>query len=538
MTVPSNIPLDPRQATLAKEIVALTNALLDFREALRPVNDEVLNEAFREILDDADRIVGEHARRPNAYIADDMANLRSLFARRNIPREDPDLGKIPSLTALRSARGALLADFDSILGEARNLGLVPSDPRSNLPAGMEIERAGREGQFAALEQRLRRIERDLESKIVPEGQHDEGHSLQQIGLVNFYVEAMRIELLLAKLETKAKDLIDLAGLWRAIEALGELTADFSATVEGLREKVTNTLKQATRSLWPSVRRAVGGLRILLASVRRQAQRNVSRTNVVGDRFRDFAAAPQMIVVPAGDFMMGSPDGEDESDDRERPQHKVTIKTPFAVSTSPITRGEFAAFVNDKNHKIEPGAWVWNGQKWENDPSKSWRDPGFLQEDDHPVVCVNWHDARDYVAWLKERSGGRTYRLLSEAEWEYCCRAGTTTPYSTGDRITPAQANFGRNSKGTTSVTTFPFNRWGLRDMHGNVWEWCDDNWHEDYKGDPPLDGSAWPGGDTSLRVLRGGSWSGGPRVLRSAYRDWNQPDDRDDISGFRVARTL
>jgi len=225
MTGPSNVPPDPRQAVLAKEIAALTHALQDFRDALRPVNDEVLNEAFREVLDDAERIVKEHARRPGAYIADDMANLRSLFARRNLPREDPDLGRIPSLTALRSARGALLADFDAILNEARNLGLVPGDQKFDLPAGIEIERAGREGQLAALEARLRRVERDLESKIAPEGRRDEGRSPQQIGLVNFYVEAMKIELLLAKLETRARDLVDLAGLSRAIGAIGALARD-------------------------------------------------------------------------------------------------------------------------------------------------------------------------------------------------------------------------------------------------------------------------------------------------------------------------
>jgi hypothetical protein len=150
----------------------------------------------------------------------------------------------------------------------------------------------------------------------------------------------------------------------------------------------------------------------------------------GARFRDFDAAPEMIVVPAGSFQMGSRDGE--GDDDERPQHKVAIRSDFAVGISPVTRGEFAAFISAANHKIELGAFVWNGREWKNDPSKSWRDPGFKQADDHPVVCVNWHDAQAYAAWLRERSGGKGYRLLSEAEWEYCCRAGTTSPYSTGD----------------------------------------------------------------------------------------------------------
>jgi formylglycine-generating enzyme required for sulfatase activity len=193
-----------------------------------------------------------------------------------------------------------------------------------------------------------------------------------------------------------------------------------------------------------------------------------RRHSPGERFRDFDGAPEMIVVPAGEFLMGSRDGEGRDD--EHPQHKVMIKRPFAVRITPVTRAEFAAFVGATNHKIEPGAFVWDGQQCKYDPTKSWRDPGFKQADDHPVVCVNWYDAQAYAAWLKERSGGKAYRLLSEAEWEYCCRAGTTSAYSTGEEITPEQANFGLNSEGTTPVSRFPTNPWGLHDMHGNVLE--------------------------------------------------------------------
>jgi formylglycine-generating enzyme required for sulfatase activity len=153
-----------------------------------------------------------------------------------------------------------------------------------------------------------------------------------------------------------------------------------------------------------------------------------------------------------------------------------------------------------------------------------------------VVCVNWYDAQAFAAWLRKRSGGKAYRLLSEAEWEYCCRAGTTSAYSTGDAITAGQANFGLNSDGTTPVSRFPPNPWGLRHMHGNVWEWCEDNWH--YSGNPPLDGSVWRGEDTSSRVLRGGSWDGGSLDLRSAYRYGFLPDIRGSNVGFWVARTL
>jgi formylglycine-generating enzyme required for sulfatase activity len=158
----------------------------------------------------------------------------------------------------------------------------------------------------------------------------------------------------------------------------------------------------------------------------------------------------------------------------------------------------------------------------------------------PVINVSWNDAKAYVAWLKQASG-KHYRLLSEAEWEYACRAGTTTRYAWGDDPpTPEQANFGRKVGKTTEVGIYPANPWGLYDMHGNVWEWVEDCWHDSYGG-APNDGSAWleeDGGDCGSRILRGGSWGNGPGVLRSANRDSVGPDDRGLIVGFRIARTL
>jgi hypothetical protein len=285
MTSASILPLDPKQGALVRELTALKNTLSDFQQALRPVNDEVLNEAFREIIKDADQIVGMHLPRPGVYIADDVANLRSLFVRRHIPREDPDLGNSPSLTALRSARGSVLADLDSALHAARSLGLVPSDPRLSIPAGEAIERAGHEGQLAALERRLRKVERDLETKIAPEGRLDEGRSLQQTGLVNFYVDAMKIELTLAKLEAKARELIDLTSLARSIEAIGELTKDFVATVQGLQAKVTDSLKRAAQAMRPAVRRVVGGLRTMVTWVRRSAEKSESKAAQLAEENR-------------------------------------------------------------------------------------------------------------------------------------------------------------------------------------------------------------------------------------------------------------
>ncbi len=191
-------------------------------------------------------------------------------------------------------------------------------------------------------------------------------------------------------------------------------------------------------------------------------------------FRDLADGPEMVVVPAGRFRMGSPAGTGA--DRERPDREVTIARPFAVGLAPVTRGQFAAFVAATQRDMSGGAYGWTGTEWKHDAGYSWNNPGFAQGDDHPVVCVHWLDAVDYAQWLAKATS-QPYRLLSEAEWEYACRATTTTAYNTGDAITRAQANFGSNEKGTTPVRKYPPNLWGLSDMHGNVWEWCQEYRH-------------------------------------------------------------
>jgi formylglycine-generating enzyme required for sulfatase activity len=223
----------------------------------------------------------------------------------------------------------------------------------------------------------------------------------------------------------------------------------------------------------------------------------------------------MVIVPAGTFLMGSRDGEGDED--ERPQHKVTIARPFAVGRFAVTFDEWDAAYGRGGVKHNP------------------RDEGWGRGR-RPVINVSWEDATAYVGWLS-RETGKSYRLLSEAEWEYCCRAGTTTAYSFGSTIGNKQAQLSGSQK-TAEVGSFPANVWGLYDMHGNVWEWCEDNWHKDYRGNPPSDGSVWPGGDSFYRILRGGCWVNGPQDLRSAIRGWSLPVDRFNFIGFRVARTL
>ena len=208
----------------------------------------------------------------------------------------------------------------------------------------------------------------------------------------------------------------------------------------------------------------------------------------GSVFRDCVQCPEMVVVPAGSFVMGSPSSEAGRNDDEGPQRRVTIGSAFAVGKHEVTRGEYGRFVSETGHSSGDSCWVFDG-KWKERSGYSWKDPGFDQSNDHPVACVSWNDAKRYVRWLSGKTGER-YRLLSEAEWEYAARAGTTGPYHTGGTISAGQANYGRNNDGTVPVGRYGSNGFGLHDMHGNVWEWVEDCWS----------------GDCGKRVLRGGSW--------------------------------
>ncbi len=244
-------------------------------------------------------------------------------------------------------------------------------------------------------------------------------------------------------------------------------------------------------------------------------------------------APEMVTIPPGRFLMGAPAGEEGSSDAERPQHDVRIDYAFALGKHAVTFAEWDAAIAA-------------GAKLEKPSDEGWG------RDRRPVINVNWNDVKAYIAWLNSRLGleGRrdAYRLPSEAEWEYACRAGTTTPFSFGATISTTQANYcgeytygagkkGENREKTTPVGSFSANAFGLHDMHGNVWEWCEDAWNANYNG-APTDGSAWLTVDASSRVLRGGSWSIDPQDLRSAARGRYDPTVRVSIIGFRVARTV
>jgi formylglycine-generating enzyme required for sulfatase activity len=236
----------------------------------------------------------------------------------------------------------------------------------------------------------------------------------------------------------------------------------------------------------------------------------------------------MVQIPAGSFLMGSPSEEPERYDDEGPQHQVQLQG-FFMGQTPITQAQWQV--------------VAGWQKLQRDLNS---DPASFKGPNRPVERVNWEDAIEFCNRLSQRTG-RHYSLPSEAQWEYACRAATTTPFHCGETINSELANYdatdayGDGPKGlyrreTTDVATFPANPWGLHDMHGNVWEWCQDQWHTSYNG-APQDGSAWVDQDVNndkQRLLRGGSWFDLPGGCRSAARGRYRPGDADLDVGFRV----
>jgi formylglycine-generating enzyme required for sulfatase activity len=327
---------------------------------------------------------------------------------------------------------------------------------------------------------------------------------------------------LARLQAVPKDAKPIKSWPDEDEAFDDVVAAIERAVETARQNGAPQQPAEAARTDVSAERDLDVAPAATASAGRVSQRP-------GTVSRDIDApwCPELVVIPAGSFVMGSPEDEAERTNDEGPQHRVTFASPFALGKYPVTFEEYDHFCVETEREQPP-------------------DQGWGRER-RPVINVSWDDAKAYCAWLGEQTG-RAYRFPSEAEWEYACRAGTTTPFWTGETIGTEQANYdgnytyGSSRKGeyreqTTPVDAFAANPWGLHDMHGNVWEWCEDRWHDNYGG-APSDGSAWLEGKSSGRVVRGGSWYFYPWLLRSASRVWNVPDDRYGDLGFRVSRML
>ena len=279
------------------------------------------------------------------------------------------------------------------------------------------------------------------------------------------------------------------------------------------------------------------LTCLLYGCASQPREQFEPLKVFQDPLASGGLGPKMVALPTGEFLMGPSADEPLQLTKERPRHKVTISTSFAISQHEITFADFDKFVAATGYR-KPSDKGWGTVYW--------------GRTNMPVFDVTWHDAQRYVEWLSEQTG-KLYYLPSEAQWEYAARAGTTTAFHTGDCIHTDQANFhGRYEFGdcplpptyrgkTIPVGSFKPNAWGLYDVHGNIFEWTQDCWHPSYNG-APNNGSAWmyegDNVDCERRVLRGGSWSGRPADIRSAARSNNEANFRSIFIGFRVVREL
>jgi formylglycine-generating enzyme required for sulfatase activity len=272
----------------------------------------------------------------------------------------------------------------------------------------------------------------------------------------------------------------------------------------------------------------------------------------------------MVVIPPGSFLMGSSLEEAARDVeaapledvssvrkvilKEQPQHEVSIKLPFALAKFPVTKNEFTAFVEETGYSPVPGC-ILAAEHYRTSLQVDWRRIGFVQTEQDPAVCVNWKDAEAYIEWLNKNStnstnsaNGGSYRLPSEAEWEYAARAGTRTARWWGDSIGRNNAVCARcgskwDQERTAPVGSFHSNPFGLYDLLGNVSQWTEDCWNENYLG-APVDGRSWITGNCEQRVGRGGNWINFPWVLRSATRSGFNSVDRYNYVGFRVAKTL
>jgi formylglycine-generating enzyme required for sulfatase activity len=262
-----------------------------------------------------------------------------------------------------------------------------------------------------------------------------------------------------------------------------------------------------------------------------------------DVIQDCKDCPEVVLVSGGFFAMGSPDSEAGRRAEEGPVHRVGIKK-FGMGRYAVTRKQYMAFVEETGYSQGKTCRIGDGKRIEDRIGYSYLNPGFPQDEAHPVVCVNWYDAIAYVSWLSKKTG-KAYRLPSEAEREYATRAGAATPYSFGASVSTAVANYdagvtpvsagGEAGKGTTPVASFAANAFGLYQMHGNVAEWTQDCWNQSYDS-APGDGSALASGDCSKRPLRGGAFAYSAAEIRSAYREAGYAQDRYAHVGFRVAR--
>lgn len=251
--------------------------------------------------------------------------------------------------------------------------------------------------------------------------------------------------------------------------------------------------------------------------------------------------PSMTLIKKGSFNMGSYYGDKD----EKPPHKVIINNNFKISIYEVTRGEFKKFIEESHYITDAekgnGCKVWTNNKWVYTKGINWKTPNYPQKSIHPVVCVSWNDSMAYIKWINQKTK-ENYRLPTEAEWEYVAKAGTSTKWSFGnnkkelkkyaniaDKLTnyPWKEKWSDGYKYTAPVGSYKKNKWGVYDMYGNVWEWCQDNYRKNYRKKPL----------NSKKVFRGASFINFPKSTRSANRFADAPSSRYNVIGFRLVKT-
>ena len=434
--------------------------------------------------------------------------------------------------AATGAEDAAEAEAEPGVGVAASAEREAAPPAPAVPAPARPTPEEVEASLGLSRQQRRRVQRGLESLGFAPGPADGLFGVRTREAVRRYQGAKGFEETGYLTEEQA----------RALAVLGEEAARERAQADAERREARRRADDAAFAeaksagtvdgyasylgAYPSGRHVAEARRLHAELKRAERER---RERAPGRRIRDCPECPELVVVPAGSYTMGSPSGEEGRADNQGPEHRVTIGELFAAGVYEVTFGEWDACRRDGGCTHSPGDRGWG-------------------RGTRPVMNVSWEDAQAYVRWLSRETGER-YRLLSESEWEYVARAGTRTPFHFGATISTEQANYdgrytygsgrkGRYRERTVPVGSFPPNGFGLHDVHGNVWEWVEDCWHDGYDG-APSDGSAWTsGGDCSRRVLRGGSWDVVPRFLRSANRLRYAAGFRFSFVGFRVARTL
>jgi hypothetical protein len=358
-----------REAVIDRLIASASDKLAEARDVARQVPDK-LGEVTRAEIEAALSLTADSLKADVDELRGNVAAAHAAIRRCRFPLDEH--------RALFGALAELTYALEDVEQAAAATGYPESETTIALPRQHLVPRGALASELEALEARLKEFDEKLAD--IEKQQSGAPEFEDQDALIAYAAEHAGAQSRAAHRLVGERQ-VDIRGLSHVIAGLGRIVRSFVLTVAPAVARVMRALKRSAVAFGRSGRNVeAAGVTVVRAALNARPGGFAP-----GDWFRDFDAAPEMIVVPAGEFLMGSRSGEGDAD--ERPQHKVTIKSPFAVSIAPVTRGEFAAFVGATHRKIETGAYVWDGQRWKNDPTKSWRDPGFKQADDHPVVCV-------------------------------------------------------------------------------------------------------------------------------------------------------